>query len=83
MTSNNNEELKIVCMKLIEEATFKQIYDKENDVTTFEIIFPKWLKETYEPETVKSLVELITPILQDEMNKMLSNKHIGTIIEGI
>lgn len=83
MTSNDDEEVKAVCMKLIQEATIEKVYNKEKGVFIFEIVFPKWFKETYEPETVASLVKLITPVIQDELRKTINNKHIGTFIEGI
>ena len=70
-------------MKLVEDARFKQIYDKEKDITTFEIVFPKWLKEKYDPETVKLIVNTVTPIIQEEMNETIKNQHIGTFVEGI
>lgn len=44
---------------LIEQLKIEKKYDKEEDVTKFDIIFPNWLYENYEKDTVKTLCEIV------------------------
>jgi hypothetical protein len=60
---------KKICMALIEEAKIERVYDPVKDITTFEFVFPKWLKQNYAKETVKQLIDIVTPIIVQEMNE--------------
>ena len=59
---------KKVCLALIEETITERLYDPVKDVTTFEFVFPEWLKQNYSGETAKYLIDTVTPIIVEEMN---------------
>ena len=46
--------------RVINELNIAPIYDKEKNITTFEIIFPSWVKEEYTTETANKIINLVS-----------------------
>tara|TARA_Y100000816_G_C25795977_1_gene417000 strand:+ start:306 stop:569 length:264 start_codon:yes stop_codon:yes gene_type:complete len=72
-----------ICLKLIDEFEISRIYNSKKDVTTFTLKFPSWLKENYTPETVKYLIDTITPLIIEEMNRNTNKECIQVIKENV
>lgn len=83
MSINIETNPKIIVQKLIDETKIEQHYDKETDQTTFSYVFPSWLKLRYSDETVKTLVEHVTPVLVEFTNDMVNQKCIEVRKENI
>lgn len=74
---------KKICSRLIDEMNIIPIYDHEKDTTTFQFTFPIWLKKNYSEETVKMLIDIITPALTEEMNNYTNKECFQVIKENI
>ena len=72
----NEEELEKICINLIREVQIIKHYDNKMDKTTFTFDFPDWLYN-YPIESIKRILDIITPILVDQMDKNIGKKCIG------
>lgn len=72
-----------ICLKLINEMEITPVYDREKDMTTFQFTFPAWLKQNYSEETVKQLIDIITPALVSEMNNSTNKSCCKVIKENV
>lgn len=73
---------KKVCLALIEETRIERLYDPVKDITTFEFVFPEWLKQNYSGETVKYLIDTVTPIIVEEMNTTTQKECFQVTMEN-
>ena len=80
MENNIETDPQKICLKLINEMEITPVYDCEKDMTTFQFTFPAWLKQNYSEETVKQLIDIITPALVSEMNNS-TNKNCCKVIK--
>jgi len=76
-------DVKKICLKLINEMKIVPVYDHEKDITTFSFEFPPWLKKNYTPETVEYLINIVTPIIVQEMNHDTNKECFQIIKEDI
>ena len=83
MENNNETDPKKICLRLIDEMEITPVYDREKDMTTFQFTFPSWLKQNYSEETVKQLIDIITPALVSEMNNSTNKNCCKVIKENI
>lgn len=72
-----------ICLRLIDEMSITPVYDNDKDITTFQFTFPTWLKKNYSDETVKQLIDHITPILVKEMNNSTNKSCCKVIKENV
>ena len=72
-----------ICLKLIDEVKIVPVYDSEKDMTTISFEFPPWLRKNYAPETVQSLIEVITPAIVQEMNDATNKDCVQVIKENV
>ena len=55
--------------KLINEIKISPTYNKELNITEFDIAFPGWLYKNYSIEEVKNIVNFITKIIINEIKE--------------
>ena len=72
-----------ICAKLIDDVVITPVYDRKTHVTTFTYQFPGWLNANYTPETVRMLIDIITPIIETEMNASTNKECFQVIKENV
>lgn len=71
-----------ICQALIRDVVITPQYNASTNTTTFSFEFPSWLHKNYSPETVTNLINIITPIIVDEMNESVDKKCYKVIKEN-
>lgn len=65
---------KKICIALINEVKITSVYDPVKDTTRFSFEFPTWLTKNYTQETVKYLIDKVTPLLVESFDSSTQKK---------
>ena len=76
-------DMKKICLDLIDDVKITPIYDSSKNITTFTFTFPTWLKKKYSNETVKVIINTITPVLIQVMNETTNKECFQVIKENV